>query len=55
MTKYIIEGVHDIKVDTNKYETEITFKNYQGETAIIELARKDAELLLERLQETMQS
>jgi hypothetical protein len=49
MNTFIIEDIHDIEVDTDKAETRIDFKNFQGAVSRLELARKDAELFYERL------
>jgi hypothetical protein len=44
------EDVHDITVDTTKYETRIDIIDARGSTSRMEMSRPDAELLLERLQ-----
>jgi hypothetical protein len=53
MNTIAIEDVHDIDVDTTRTETKIDFMNFQGAVTEIELSRKDAELLLERLHEAL--
>lgn len=51
MTTIRIEDIHDISIDTSRYEVEIDIKDIRGSTTRIVLEAIDAELLLERLQE----
>jgi hypothetical protein len=53
MTTIRIEDIHDISIDTSRYEVEIDIKDIRGSTIRVELKKDDAELLNERLHKAL--